>query len=323
MTQNALTPIDQFKNMLDAPLVRRQLENALGKNADVFTASLLDTYIGELQKYDQENIIAEAMKAAVLNLPIAKSLGFAYLVPYKGRIQFQMGYKGLIQLAMRSGQVKTINAGPIYEGELSGIDKLRGLYDFSGEKETDVVVGYFAYLQLINGFEKTVYWTREQVIKHAEAKSQAYRKKKGPWLTDFDAMGTKTVIIALFSKYAPMTVDFQRAIEFDEVENIDITDEVNAELNDFKDGMAEKSKAPPRRKRTEPKKEAESAEEAPPEGVHPAREELSELVKSPEYSEIYPILKAAGQEHRDVDAALDDETGEKAQAVLDILKERK
>jgi len=218
-TNASQVPADErFRAALASPIIKQQFEAALKKNASVFTASLLDIYVSELFQYPPMDVIGEAMKAATLNLPITKSLGFAYIVPYKGRVQFQIGYKGMIQLAMRSGQVRTINAGPVYEGEWVSTDKLRGLYDLSGERKSDVVIGYFAYLQLINGFEKTIYWTEEHVIKHAEKKSPSYKNKKSAWFTDFDAMATKTTIRALFGKYAPMSVDFQRALTLDEPE---------------------------------------------------------------------------------------------------------
>ena len=214
----ARRPIDKLKSIVNQPTVQEQFKNALGKNSDLFVASLIDVFSSDLQNYDPGGVIQEALKAAVLKLPISKSLGFAYLVPYKGKVQFQIGYKGLIQLAMRSGQVRVLNADVVYEGELKGVDKMRGIPDFSGERTSDKVVGYLSYMQLINGFEKAVYWTKEKVVEHAKAKSPSFKNRRSAWTTDFDAMAIKTTLRALFSKYAPMSIDFVSALQHDEEE---------------------------------------------------------------------------------------------------------
>ncbi len=211
MNQNkslALKPVDKLKSIINQPTVQEQFKNALGKHSDLFVASLIDVFNSGLQKYDASGIIQEALKAAVLKLPISKSLGFAYLVPYKGKVQFQIGYKGLIQLVMRSGQVKTLNAGSVYEGEFKKFDKLTGAIDLSGKKTSDKAAGYFVYMELINSFQKTEFWTKERVIEHAKAKSPSYKSKNSAWFTDFDAMATKTVLRSMLSKYAPMSVEF-------------------------------------------------------------------------------------------------------------------
>ena len=112
--QSKRNPVDRLKSVINSPTVKEQFNNAMGKHSDLFVASLIDVFNDGLQKMDPAGVVQEALKAAVLKLPISKSLGFAYLVPYKGKVQFQIGYKGMIQLAMRSGQVKTLNAGPVF-----------------------------------------------------------------------------------------------------------------------------------------------------------------------------------------------------------------
>lgn len=223
-------PVDRLKAIINQPTVQAQFKNAMGRHSDLFIASLIDVFNSGLQDCDPAGVIQESLKAAVLKLPISKSLGFAYLVPYNQKYkegdqwktkkvpQFQIGYKGMIQLAMRSGQVKNINADKIYEGEWRGTDRLRGVPDFSGERTGDAVVGYFSYLELINGFEKTIYWTKEQVVTHAKAKSKSYGNKKSAWFTDFDAMAIKTTLRSLFGKYAPMSIDFVASIVMDDDE---------------------------------------------------------------------------------------------------------
>lgn len=250
-------PVDRLKDIINQPTVQEQFKNAMGKHSDLFVASLIDIFSDGLQKYEPGLVIQEALKAAVLRLPISKGLGFAYIVPYGGKPQFQIGYKGLIQLAMRSGQVKNINAGPVYEGEWRGTDKLRGTFDFSGKKMSEKIVGYFAYMELINGFKKTVYWTKEQVTAHGKAKSPSFNSRSSAWKTDFDAMATKTVIRALFSKYAPMSIDFVTAMACET--NQDESPDINLELKDV---------TPP----LEPKKKKQAVAPAPHEAP-PANQE--------------------------------------------------
>jgi recombination protein RecT len=156
-TNGQLTKIDSLKKMMEAPSVQEQFKNALADNTGPFVASVIDLFNGDnyLQGCEPKAVIMEALKAAVLKLPINKSLGFAYIVPYKSNNalvpQFQIGYKGLIQLAMRTGQYKTINADLVYEGELRSRNKLTGEFDLRGEKKSDNIIGYFAYIELLNG----------------------------------------------------------------------------------------------------------------------------------------------------------------------------
>ena len=156
------------------------------------------------------------MTAATLKLPINPNLGFAYIIPYGKEAQFQMGYKGYIQLAMRTGQYKTINAAVVYEGQIEDIDFVTGEI-IRGKKKSDKVVGYVAYFELINGFSKMVYMTHEEMLRHAMTYSQAYKydkkngKKSSVWSTNFEAMGLKTVLKQLISKYGIMSIDMQGA----------------------------------------------------------------------------------------------------------------
>ena len=159
-----------------------------------------------------------AMKAAVLNLPIEPSLGYAYIVPYKNQAQFQVGYKGLIQLAQRSGQVTRLNAGEVYESQYKGFNPLTEDLEVDMTaipKENEKVVGYFAFMRLANGFEKTVFWTKERVQAHGKKYSQSFSSKYSPWQSDFDAMARKTVLKHMLSTYAPLSTELQEAIVAD------------------------------------------------------------------------------------------------------------
>lgn len=211
--------LNQLKGVLNNETMKRNFENILKENAGAFMASIIELYQSDtyLQKCEPNKVVLEALKAATLKLPINKSLGFAYIISYGTTPTMQLGYRGIIQLAQRSGQYKYINAGEVYEGEAVAYNRISGMLEISGEATSENVIGYFAYFQLMNGFEKAVYWSKEKVISHAKKFSQAYKsgKKDSPWFTNFDAMAIKTVLKSIISKYGPMSVEFADAMAND------------------------------------------------------------------------------------------------------------
>jgi recombination protein RecT len=227
LAPKAKTKVDVLKDIMNAPSVREQFANALKENSGVFVASVIDLYNGDpyLQACDPKAVVMEALKAAVLKLPINKALGFAYIVPFKNVPQFQIGYKGLIQLAMRTGQYRIINNDVVYEGEFQTRNKLTGEFDLSGEKKSDTVIGYFAHIEMLNGFAKTLYMTKDQVVKHAQRYSKSYNVQNGPWQKEFDAMAKKTVLRNLLSHYGFLSVDMVSAMTSD-IESDDVLDNV-------------------------------------------------------------------------------------------------
>lgn len=127
-----------------------------------------------LQKAEPMSVISSAMVAATLDLPVDKNLGYAWIVPYGGKAQFQLGYKGYIQLALRTGQYRNINVIEVYEGELQKWDRLTEEIELDfDEKKSDKVIGYTGYFELINGFKKTVYWSKEEIEKHKKKFSKS------------------------------------------------------------------------------------------------------------------------------------------------------
>ena len=213
--------IESLKNILKAPSVEEQFQNTLKENSGAFVASVIDLFNGDknLQECEPKLLVMEALKAATLKLPINKALGFAHIVPYKTRSgtipTFQIGYKGYIQLAMRTAKYRIINADTVYDGELKQVRKLTGEIDFSGEKKSDTILGYFAHIEMVNGFAKTLYMTREAVIAHAKKYSRSYEYSSSAWQTDFDAMAKKTVIRNLLSHYGYLSVEMIGAIDTD------------------------------------------------------------------------------------------------------------
>ena len=221
------------KHFFNSPAVKQKFSEVLDGNGQQFVASLLSIITNNklLAKATNESIMTAAMKAATLKLPIEPSLGMAYIVPYNrnekqgntwvkiNEAQFQMGYKGFIQLAQRSGQIRNINCDIVYKEEFLRYDKVYGTLHLKEEQvDSGEVEGYFASLELINGFRKMIFWKKEKVIAHAQKYSKTYDKQIGdfksgtPWKTEFDAMAQKTLIKELLSKYAPLSTELQEAI---------------------------------------------------------------------------------------------------------------
>lgn len=229
------SPVDRLKMQLNADSVQEQFKNALKENAGAFTASVIDLYASDtyLQRCNPNLVIMECLKSATLKLPINKQLGFAYIVPYKNKKgehipQFQLGYKGYVQLAMRTGQYKHLNAGVIYEGVDITRNILTGEIEFSGEPTSDKPQGYFAHLEMLNGFTKTVYMTSEEMLAHAKRYSKSFHKSTSAWKTNFEEMAQKTVIRKLLSKYGYLSTEIISALSSDTEE---IDDEINQEAN--------------------------------------------------------------------------------------------
>lgn len=222
-----------LQQLMNSGAVMKKLNDVLGseKKAASFISSVISVANGnsQLRNANPMTILGSAMVAATLDLPVVPTLGLAYIVPYKGQAQFQLGFKGLIELAERSGQFKNIIDEVVYEGQLVKKNRFTGEYVFDEDaKKSDKVIGYMARMDLITGFSKTIYWTKEEVEAHAKKFSQAFRSGyNSPWKTDFDAMARKTVLKALFAKYAPKSVAIQQAIKFDQsvTKPADITDD--------------------------------------------------------------------------------------------------
>lgn len=204
-----------LRDAVQRPEYVSRFKEVLGERAAQFASSIIAVGSTLPSTTDPLSIIAAGMTAALLDLPVNKDLGFAHIVPYKGVAQFQMGYKGFVQLAIRTGQYAQLNACEVYEGELVSFDPLTSELKLDTSlRKSDQVIGYAAYFRLVNGYEHAVYWTAEKVKNHASKYSAAYRGKRSdsPWFTNFDAMGKKTVIKDLISHWGIMSVQLQRAI---------------------------------------------------------------------------------------------------------------
>lgn len=229
-----------IKNYFTQESAQDKFKELLGSRASAFSTSVLQLVASnkQLANADPQSVFNAACMAATLDLPINSNLGFAYILPYndrdKGQVaQFQMGYKGFIQLAQRSGQFKTISATPIYDGQVVSKNPLSGYqFDFTVEPKGQPI-GYAGYFSLINGFEKTIYLTIKELEQHGLKYSQTFKKGFGLWKDNFEAMALKTVIKHLLSKYAPLSIDMQKAVLTDQ-SIIKDTDSVDVEYIDNK-----------------------------------------------------------------------------------------
>jgi recombination protein RecT len=231
----------------NADFNQKLIDTLTPQKRELFKTSLLSIVSSSAawEKVNPISIISTALTSATLDLSLNKNLGYAYIIPYKAEAQFQMGYKGFIQLAQRTGQYKIISASKVCEGQLVKNDPIKGL-EFDWSIESDKVIGYVAYFQLLNGFESYLYMTTNQLEKHAGRYSQSYKSNSSTmniWKDNFEAMATKTVLKLLLSKYGIMSVEMQKAIEIDQAsikdESIDYVDNQKTEIVETKDYILE------------------------------------------------------------------------------------
>lgn len=223
---NEVSNISRLKSLLSQPNVKQKISEILGKNASTFTTSVVQIVMNNnyLANAEPGSIFNAAMMAATLNLPLNNNLGFAHIVPFRNsrenkvEAQFQIGYKGFIQLAQRSGQFKTISAATVYDGQLVLENPLTG-YEFDWSNKQGVneePIGYVSYFKLLNGFEAMLYMSKDDVVAHAGRYSQSFKRNAGVWTDNFEAMALKTVLKLLLSKYAPLSIEMQKAVEADQ-----------------------------------------------------------------------------------------------------------
>jgi len=232
MSGNSLVLVQQYFTQDN---VKSKFEAVLKDKAPQFMTSVVNAVRANdaLQKCESQSIISSALVAATYDLPIDSNLGFSALVPYYDsnsktfKAQFQMMYKGFVQLAIRSGAYENMNVSEVYEDELVSFNPITGelqlVKDFSKctqrkEGQKDKIVGYYAWFKLLTGFKKELFMTTEECRNHAMQYSASYKrdleknKTSSKWSTDFEAMAKKTVLKLLLSRWGVLSVDMQRAI---------------------------------------------------------------------------------------------------------------
>ena len=214
----------ELKTKLDAPSVKAKFESMLGKRAPQFITSISSVVQNNalLQKAEVNSIIMGAAVAASMDLPLNANLGYAALVPFNSKgggcfAQFQIMTKGWTELFIRTGQCQSLINEIVYEGQLVKKNKFTGEYVFDEDaKKSNKIIGYMAYFRLTNGYEKTEFMTVEEVKAHAQRFSQTFRSGAGIWKDSFDAMALKTVLKKLLTKWAPKSIEIQKAALFDQ-----------------------------------------------------------------------------------------------------------
>lgn len=210
--------------------VKNQINNVIGgKNGTRFVSSIVSAVNANpgLQECTNQSILSAALLGESLKLSPSPQLGQYHMVPFndksKGKVaQFQLGYKGYIQLALRSGQYRKLNVLAIKESELIRFDPLNeeievNLIEDEETRENAPTIGYYAMFEYVNGFRKAIYWSKAKMQAHAEKYSPGYRAKKGYtyWEKDFDEMAYKTMLRQLISKWGIMSIELQTAMDSD------------------------------------------------------------------------------------------------------------
>ena len=241
-----------LKSMINDERTKNKFKEMLGNKAAGFLTSLMNTTNGnaQLQQADPNSILKAGAIAATLDLPIDPNLGFAYIVPYnnkgKNEAQFQMGYKGFVQLAIRTGQYKRINVTELDEGQFESYDPITDELKYNLDNRlSDEITHYVAYFQTINGFEKYNVMSKEEIENHAKKFSKTYSYKGSSWQTNFNTMAKKTVLKLLLSKFGILSIEMQTAQkadqavirEFDknniEVEYVDNENNINDTIDEI------------------------------------------------------------------------------------------
>lgn len=202
------------KQLMGQEIFKKKFEEVMGKRTPQFIASMINLVGNDdnLKKCDPVSVIQGCLVAATLDLPIDKNLGYAWIVPYNGKATFQMGYRGYVQLALRSGQYQAINVIDVHEGELVTWNPLTEELniDFS-KKLSDKVIGYAAYFELLNGFKKSEYWDMQRILEH----KKKFSKSGFGWRDNFDAMARKTVLRNMLNHWGLLSIQMQNGMSAD------------------------------------------------------------------------------------------------------------
>lgn len=274
--------VKNFQAVMNNSYYQTLLQNTLKENKGTFTTSLMElaTSDEKLLQCAPNALMAEALKAASLHLPLNKQLGQCYILPFKNHgvmtPTLVVGTKGYLQLAMRTGKYETINSDVVYEGELKGYDKVTGNLDLSGVRTSNVPIGYFAYMKMKNGFSKLLYMSLDEVCLYAKQYSPTvkFSEKATPatlkelalkqaasgvsdgvgWYSNFESMALKTVLRRLLSKWGELSIENNDILNIDEAPSAEQQRdeefaeakeviEVDAETGEFKQPAGEDPEA--------------------------------------------------------------------------------
>ena len=256
-----------LRDKLNSEAIQKKFSDMLGKKSAGFLTSVMSVAQNNalLAKAEPNSVVLAAGQAAALDLPINPNLGYAAIVPYNDKksgkclAQFQIMRDGWVELAMRTGQVVAIANECVFDGELVSQNRFTDTYIFDeSKKKSDKIIGYMAYIRLVNGFEKTVYWTIEQCKAHGARYSKSFSQDSSLWKTDFDSMAKKTLLKYIIKKYCPKSIEMLNAVVNDQgVYDGDLSNiGESAPINNTNDTSTEKAEVVE-------VEEAEVVEEAP------------------------------------------------------------
>ena len=261
-------PAVTVKSLCSQPAMAKRFSDVLGKRAPQFLASVISTTNSSkaLRECEPMSVMGSAMMAATLDLPVVPAFGQAYIVPFRDhgvmKAQFQIGYKGLIQLAQRSGQYSKMSMGEIYKDEYDGYDwvqdevhyhEVEGGMRTTHRNDPQYIAGFFAYFKMVSGFEKMVFWSMDEVKDHAKTYSESYRRGHGPWVDHFIEMARKTVLKNTLSHWGVLSVAMQNAILSDQA----VVEDVNGgETLEYPDNVEDEEEEQPQEAEQAPVTEA-------------------------------------------------------------------
>ena len=255
--------VKNFQGVMNNTYYQELLQNTLKENKGTFCTSLMELFSSDekLMQCKPVDLMAEALKAASLHLPLNKQLGQCYILPFKNHgvmtPTLVVGTKGYLQLAMRTGKYETINSDVVYEGELKGYDKVTGKLDLSGNRTSNIPIGYFAYFRMKNGLSKLLYMSLDDVCIYAKQYSPTVKFSKEMtieklralalkqaeagagegvgWYSNFESMALKTVLRRLLSKWGELSIESNDILNLDEAPAISSEVQRDAEFSEAKD----------------------------------------------------------------------------------------
>ena len=258
--------VKSFQDVMNNNYYQSLLQNTLRENKGTFCTSLMELFSSDekLMQCKPTDLMAEALKAASLHLPLNKQLGQCYILPFKNKgimtPTLVVGTRGYLQLSMRTGKYETINSDVVYEGELTGYDKVTGRLDLSGVRSSNVPVGYFAYFRMKNGLSKLLYMTLDEVCIYAKQYSPTVKfsdkttveslKKLAlkqaaegsgdgvGWYSNFESMALKTVLRRLLSKWGELSIESNDIINLDEAPAVSSANERDVQFAEAKEVSA-------------------------------------------------------------------------------------
>lgn len=221
--------IQKVSNYFDNEIVRARFAEVVGtREAGAYISSVLIAVAESdaLQQCSLPSIYSAALRAATLRLTVEPSIGQAYLVPFKGKATLIVGYKGLHDMAVRTGKYRYINVGPVYEGEEAVEDRISGFHRLEGSKTSNKVIGYLAAFEMRDGYGHTLYMTKDEIHEHAQKYSKSYDNPKSGWKTDTAKMERKTVLRLLLRRWGYLDPSDAAALDAAESDNDFIEGEI-------------------------------------------------------------------------------------------------